>query len=147
MFGFVLIVLGGYFISVTNWFGLIALVVGLVLFFATVGIEIDFEKKLHREFFGLAGYKFGKWTRLPEIEYVTVFIEHYAQRGSMVSIDNVNRYSKVKVSLITSQTERYDAGFFNSEEKAMEAGKLIAKKLKTKLLDYTDREPKWVDLG
>ena len=147
MFGFVLIILGGYLLFISNWFGLIALVVGAALYFATVGIQIDFEKKLHREFFGLAGYKIGKWSSLPEIEYVTIFVEHYAQRGSVVTIDKADKFSKVKVSLIASETLRFDAGFFNSKEAAMDTGKIMAKRLNTKLLDYTDREPKWVDLG
>ena len=146
MFGFVLIILGAYLIFITNWFGLIALAVGFALFFATVGIQIDFNKNLRREFFGLAGYKVGKWESLPEIDYVTIFHEHYAQRGSVVTIDSTNKFSKVKVSLIVSQTERYDGGFFNSKDEAMETGKMIAKKLNTKLLDYTTREPEWVEL-
>lgn len=147
MFGFVLILLGGYLLFILNWFGLIAIVVGVALFFAIVGIQIDFEKKLRREFLGLFGYKIGKWTSLPEIEYVTIFIENYAQRGSVVTIDSMNRFSKVKVSLIVSKTIKYDGGFFDSKEKALEAGKMIARNLNTKLLDYTTKEPKWISLN
>lgn len=146
MFGFVLILWGGYLLYTSNLFGLIALVVGLGLFFTVVGIQISFNKKLHREFVGLFGIKFGRWRAMPEIEYVTVFIEHYAQRGSVVSIDNTRQFRKVKISLIVSKTERYDAGYFNDKQKAIEAGKLIARKLNIKLLDYTGKEPKWINL-
>jgi hypothetical protein len=147
MFGLVLIILGAYLVYIHNWFGFIALIVGMALFFANIGIQIDFKRNTYREFVGLLGYRFGKWKTLPKIDYVTVFIEHYAQRGSVASIDNTAKYSKVKVSLIVSRTERYDAGLFDSKEAALNTGLLIAKNLGTRLLDYTGPEPKWVDLG
>lgn len=147
MFGFLLLPLGVYFLIISNWIGIIAIVVGFALFFAKEGVQIDFEKKLQREFIGLLGFKVGKWVLLPEIDYVTVFIENYSQRGSVASIDSNHKSSKVKVSLIISKTEKYDGGFFNSKEKAMEAGKLIARSLNTKLLDYTAKEPNWIDIN
>lgn len=145
MFGFLLFVLGGYLLFKSNWFGLLAILVGLPVFFAKAGIQIDFRQRLYRQYFGVAEVKFGKWQQLPEIDYVTVYVAHYAQRGSVASIDNVRRYSRIKVSLIVSRTERYDAGFFDSREKALNAGLLIARNLRTRLLDYTDREPRWVE--
>jgi hypothetical protein len=52
----------------------------------------------------------------------------------------------VKISLIASPTQRFDAGLYDDKELALENGEKIALALKTKLLDYTDREPKWVEL-
>lgn len=146
MFGFVLILLGGYFLFLANWFGIVAILFGAALFFAVKGIQIDFEKKLHREFIGLLNFKAGKWEILPDIDYVTIFIENYAQRGSVASIDSAHKYSKVKVSLIVSKTIKYDGGYFDNKEKAFETGKLIARRLDTKLLDYTGKNPEWIDL-
>jgi hypothetical protein len=117
-----------------NWFGLVALIVGFALSFAVTGIQIDFEKKLHREFISLLGFKLGKWMLIPKIEYVTIFIENTSQRGSVASIDNNFKDSKVKVSLIASKTEKYDAGFFSNKEKALFVGRMCANKLNTKLL-------------
>ena len=146
MFGFVLIIIGIYLLVISNWYGLALIALGVVLFFTVIGIQIDFDKKLHREFVGLSRFKFGKWTTLPEIEYVTFFVENYAQRGSVVTIDSKHKTTKVKVSLIGPGTIKLDGGFFNTKEQALEAGKTIARKLHTKLLDYTEREPKWIDL-
>ena len=145
MFGLVLILIGSYLTYAISWFGIIAILIGLILFLASVGIQIDFDKRSHREFYGIFGFKFGKWKEMPTIEYVTVFIEQYAQRGSMLTIDSTHKFSKVKISLIASRTQRYDGGYFNSKEKAMEAGMFIAKKLNLELLDYTGREPIWID--
>lgn len=147
MFGFVLLALGVYLLINSIWFGTISIIVGFALFFAIAGIQIDFEKKHYREFIGLLSFKYGKWIKLPHIEYVTVFPVKYAQRGSVASIDNVRQFSKVKVSLIVSKTKRIEAGSFNEKPEAFEAGKLIARKLNTKLLDYTSKEPKWIHLN
>jgi hypothetical protein len=146
MFGFILIALGAYMVFKMNYFGVVSMVVGLPMLLASIGIQIDFDNKSYREFYGLSEIRFGKWQQLPPIDYVTIYIEHYAQRGSVASIDNVSRYSKIKVSLIISPTQRFDAGFFDSKEKAVEAGKMIARNFNTRLLDYTDKEPKWVEL-
>jgi len=147
MFGFVLIALGGYLVYRSNWFGFITLFVGFALYFMMGGIQMDLEKRLHREYVGLLNLKFGKWTKIPELEYVTLFVENYVQRGSVASIDSSFKDSKIKLKLIVNKEIIFNAGSFKSKEKALETGKLIAKKLNTKLLDYTEKEPKWIDLG
>lgn len=147
MFGFVLMALGGYMLYQSNWFGFAALFVGFSLYFLQGGIQIDFEKRLHREYFGLLNFRFGKWTPIPELEYVTLFVANYVQRGSVASIDNNFKDSKINISLIVSNAVKFEGGSFISKEKALETGKMFARSLNTKLLDYTDREPKWVELG
>jgi len=146
MFGVVIFIFGLYLLYDMNFFFLLLIPVGLALSLAKVGIQINFDKRQHREFITVFGILIGKWHPIPELEYVTVFVEHYSQRGSVASIDNEFEFEKVKVSLIIAEPERLEAGLFDSKEKAMEAGKLIAKKLNTKLLDFTTHEPGWVEL-
>lgn len=146
MFGVIIFFLGLYLLYEMNFYFLLLLPVGLALSLTKVGIQINFEKRQHRECINVFGFLFGKWHAIPELEYITVFIEHYAQRGSVVTIDNESKFEKVKVSLIIAEPERLDGGLFDTKEKGMEAGKLLAKKLKTKLLDYTTHEPGWVEL-
>jgi len=146
MLGVVIFIIGLYLLYVLNLFFLLLLPIGLALSIAKVGIEINFYKRMHREYINVFGILFGKWKPIPEIEYVTVFIEHYSQRSSVVSVDNENKFEKVKVSLIITDAIRLDAGLFDTKEKAMEAGKILAKQLKTRLLDFTTHEPGWVEL-
>lgn len=147
MLGFVLMAIGGYMLYHSNWFGFATIVVGFALYFLQGGIQIDFEKRLHREYFGLINLKFGKWVPIPELEYVTLFVANYVQRGSVASIDSNFKDSKINISLIVSSAEKFDGGSFVSKEKALETGKMFANSLNTKLLDYTEREPKWVELN
>ncbi|MEJ2594997.1 MAG: hypothetical protein P8100_07700, partial [bacterium] len=127
MIGLVLSVLSIYWIYMGYWFGLLILPVGLILPFAHAGIQIDFRDRTYREFIGLMRFRYGKWNKLPPVQYVTIFIERYAQRGSLVTIDNVSRFSKIKVSLIISKEERWVGGLFDNYEKALQAGTIIAK--------------------
>ena len=107
---------------------------------------IDFEKRLYREYFGLLNFRFGKWVLIPELEYITLYVANYVQRGSVASIDNKFKDSKINISLIISKAEKFDGGSFTNKEKTLETGKIFAHQLKTKLLDYTNKEPKWIDL-
>lgn len=146
MFGFILFILGIYLLIISNWFGVVALLVGYTLYFTVQGIQIDFDRNFYREFIGLLNFKYGKWIKLPHVDYVTVYIENYSQRGSVASIDNANKFSKVKINLIVKKDQKLDAGFFNDKEEALKAALVLAKGLKTKLLDYTEKEPRWVVL-
>lgn len=146
MLGFVLMALGVYLIYSSNWFGIAALLIGFAFYFLNGGIQIDFEKRLHREYFGLFSLKFGKWISIPELEYVTLFRANYTQRGSVASIDNNFKDSRINISLVVSKAEKFEGGSFNTKKEALEVGNIFARELKTKLLDYTDREPKWVEV-
>lgn len=146
MLGVLMILVGLYLLFVMNYFFLLLLLFGLALSFARVGIQINLEKMLHREYVNVFGILIGKWKTIPAIDYITVFIEHYAQRGSVLTIDNESRFEKVKVSLIISDTERFEGGLFETKEKGLEAGEMLAKALKTKLLNFTTHEPFWVEM-
>ncbi len=146
MLGVLLIIWGAYLAWQLSLFSILALVAGAALATAVTGIQIDLKNKLHREYVAIFGYKFGKWKMIPAIEYVTVFVELYSQQKGMVSITSEDTFAKIKISLIASKTQRFDAGLFDDKMLAMKKGAEIARALNTKLLDYTDREPKWVEL-
>jgi hypothetical protein len=147
MLGFVLMALGAYLLYKSNWLGIAAILSGFALYFLEGGVQINFEKRVYREYFGWMNIKFGKWTSIPELEYVTLFVANYSQRGSVASIDSNFKDSKINISLVVSNAEKFDGGSFNTKEKALDTGKLFARRLNTKLLDYTGREPVWVELG
>lgn len=146
MLGVVLIIWGAYLAWQLNPLSILTLVGGASLATAAAGVQINLKEKLHREYIAIFGYKFGEWKELPPIEYVTVFIEHYAQEKAVASIGGEDKFHKIKISLIVSKTHRFDAGLFENKEIALKNAMNIARSFNTKLLDYTEREPKWVDL-
>lgn len=146
MLGVVLIVWGAYLAWQLNPFAILVLVGGASLATAVAGVQVDLKERLHREYMAIFGYKFGEWKQLPPIEYVTVFIEHYAQEKAVASIGGEDKFHKIKISLICNKTKRFDAGLFDDKELAINTSKNLARSLNCKLLDYTGREPKWIDL-
>ena len=146
MLGIVLLVWGGYLAWTLSPFSILVLVGGTALATAVAGFQIDLNEKTRREYVAIFTYKFGKWNKLPPIEYVTVFVEHYTQQKGMVSITSEDSFTKIKISLIAGKTLRFDAGLFDDKQLALESGERIARALNSKLLDYTDREPKWVEM-
>ena len=98
------------------------------------------------EYYGFLGLKFGKWKDIPGIEYVTVFIERSVQGKNVVSISSYHVEKNFKIDLIISKTESISAGQEKDRAAALKKGKEIAKALDTRLLDYTEKDSKWVEI-
>lgn len=126
-------------------FEIILILAGIVINLLVTGIQIDFTKKTYRKYISIFNYRFGKWVKLPEIEYVTVFREQLVKQGGVQSLGYSDRYKVLHVRLVVSESEFYEVGIFHSTEEAFDTAKQCAIHLNTRLLDYTDPKPKWVD--
>lgn len=127
-------------------FEIVLILAGIIINLLVTGIQIDFTKKTYRKYTAIFNYCFGKWVKLPEIEYVTVFREQLVKQGGVQSLGYSDRYKVLHVRLVVSESEFYEIGIFNSTEEAFETAKQCAIQLNTKLLDFTNPEPKWIDL-
>jgi len=119
---------------------------GIAANILTTGIQINFKNKTYREYVFLLGLRSGKWLKLPDIDYVTVHNEQIVKQGGVQSISYKDRYKVLRIRLIVSEKEHYDVGVFDNKEEAIKTGRLCAEKLNTRLLDYTEHEPIWIDL-
>lgn len=128
-------------------FEMLLILAGLVVNLMTKGIQLNFDRKQYREYVAVAGLKSGKWIVLPEIEYVSVFNQQIVKQGGVQSISYKDKHKVLIVRLFVNEVTYYDVASFESEEKAMKIGHLCAKKLNTKLLDYSEGESKWVELS
>ena len=146
MLGVVLLLVGVIYAFQLNLLSLPLLFVGIVLALMSTGIQIDFENKKHRDYITLLGIKRGKWVEIPPLDYVTMYVEHLAQDMAVVSIVRTDHETNVKVSLIVSKMQRFDAGSYKSKEEAFTVAEDIARKFDTRLLDYTTPDSKWVEL-
>lgn len=146
MLGFVFIIWGAILAYQLNPFSLLLITTGLVLSTAVHGVQIDPGNKLYRAYTAIFTYKMGKWKKLPDIEYATVFIAHYAQDMAVQSISAENKYIKFKIVLVVTESMRIDAGSYDDKAQAIENGIYLAKALHTRLLDYTSKEPNWMKL-
>ena len=125
----------------------ITLIIGKSLVsFSYAGIQIDFERNSYKEYAGIFYLKFGKWKTLPEIQYVTVFIDHFVQEMHVASISGTQTIKDVKINLVIAKATFISIGKFKNKTDALKAGHLLALNLKTKLLNYTSSEPEWISV-
>ncbi len=143
--GYILVLTGIYLLIRFNFLGLPAIFAGLFVSFSRTGIRIDFERKEYSEYLGVFHLKVGKWKPLPEIQYVTVFMEGSLQEMHLASISSTQANRDYRINLIVSKTTRIGIGLFKDRAKAMMAGASLALRLQCKLLDYTSGKPVWVE--
>ena len=120
--------------------------ISIFLMVATTGYQIDFSKKLHREYISAVNFYYGKWIAFPELDYVTVFVVNVVETGGGVAVRLHYKHKDVRVRIIGKSREIFDVGNFTKKEEAFEVGRMCAVKLKIRLLDYTEREPKWIEI-
>lgn len=147
MLGVILFIIGIVYAFQLNPLSILLLLVGIALATMTTGVQIDFEKRKHREYFSMLGFKRGKWVDIPTLEYVSIYLERYAQNMWVASIGATDNFKDFKVGLIVSKTLLFDAGGYDNKVKAFKAAKNIAKKLGSKLFDYTSSNPEWINIA
>jgi len=143
--GFALVIAGGIMLFNMNLFGIGFIVIGPALFLLKTGIRINFKERSFQEYRGVFRLYFGKWEKLPEIEYVTVYRETESQGMNVQSVSGENINTHYNTDLIFPEPNRLMFKSFQDKTAAIEAGKLLAEKLHTRLLDYTSGEPVWMD--
>lgn len=111
------------------------LVFGIMVVSAYSGTLIDIENKRVRAYSSFLGFKFGKWTELPEISYIQLISDTY---------QSINEPNGISPTLSGIQTD-YTALFYNQsdqvviemvftkEEKAIRETQLLSSQLNARL--------------
>lgn len=144
--GYILICAGIYLIINLNIIGILSIIFGSIFSFSFIGIRFNFKEIIYQEYFNIFGFYFGKWREIPKTQYVTIYIEKYSQGMNVSSINKKNIYTNFKIDLIISEKEKINIGTYKNKDKAFNTGIFLAKKIKTKLLDYTLSTPEWIDI-
>jgi len=131
-----------------NWIGgvlgLAFFAGGIALVFAAEGIEIRCSEKKFRNYSSIFGVVWGEWKALPKLDYITIYHEKLGMNSHVASLHYTLHDQKLKIALVYGNHQQIAVGRFNSNEKALDAGKYLAIQLETKLLDYTQKEPVWL---
>jgi len=147
MLGILLIIYGGYLVYQLSIVSIFILLFGFTLAFLAFGNQINFTTRSYRSYLSVLGVKAGKWRKLPTIKYVNIYPEHLSQDAWVGSIGSTYKYKKIKVGLVVNKRKHFDVGLFESKDEAMKIAKMVAGLLETKLLDYTSKEPRWVEFS
>lgn len=144
--GYILVLFGVYLLIRYNLLGLLAIVGGLFMSFSRTGIQVNFQQQEYREYLGVFTLKRGRWKPLPEIQYVTVFVDRSVQEMHVASISSTQTNNDLRINLIVSKTARIELGVFKDKAIAMETATRLAAQLQCKLLDYTSGKPEWIEV-
>lgn len=104
---------------------------------------IDIEHNKYRYAVDFCGFNLGPWKKLPEIEYVSVFVANY--RSCSQGGDDSKGFKKLEVNLIYSRNKRLNVWVGSDKEAAFEAAKYLSKNLNIRLLDATQKPFVWLD--
>jgi len=143
--GYLFIVYGIFSLTRNDFKGIAFILIGISLSFTTVNISIDFENLLYKEYLNIFGLPYGKWKKLPNYKYITVYNETISQTIGMQSITQLQSNTSICLDLVINKEEKIRLGFFEDKEDAFKTGTFLAEKLNTKLVDYTNKYPHWIE--
>ena len=143
IYGGGLTVVGLFSVFTGYMLGFIPLVTGLY-FFKSEGIAFNFKIKTYRYITSWFGLTFGKWQKLPKIEYISVFKTEEKTRVWVSTASTVVRDTIIKINLFYNGNHRVKAYQTNSISEAFKIAKEIATILNVNILDATERKSKWL---
>jgi len=119
--GVVFVIVGIVTVLNDNYKGIAPIVLGLIFAFTHMGFEIDFEKKLYKEYILIAVFKFGTWKSISDFDYVFV---------RKVELKDWRKYIVYKIFLKDRQRlQGIEIGCMKEEMDALEFGKYVAENL------------------
>lgn len=109
-------------------------------------MEIDFKFGQYREAFSLFGKSFGKWSDLPEIEYVSIFPTQLNQKiNSIQSAHSTsNSLKEVRINLVYNRNRRLHVFTSKNQEEIMQLAMQFGDELEIGVYDCTGEENVWL---
>jgi len=142
--GYLLIILGIYFLARHDWVGFVMVPAGFIFSFTFKGRVFDLKNRKYREYLAFMGLKSGRWKNIPPVEYVSVYPERVVQDQHVASISSRHVESGFRIDLIISRSERIECGMDPDGDKALEKGREFATALNCKLLDFRSGKAVWI---
>jgi len=143
--GILIAVLSLYFFFSGDYKGIVPIAFSLLLL-QTNGTEINLENKTYRKIYSILGMNFGKWTSLPETEYVSVFAttestKVWASSATANITDDI-----YMINIFYDTNKKIEVCNAYSHIEAFNIGAHIAYTLSIDLLDATETKNfKWMN--
>lgn len=139
----IFVLLIGFVSLFSNYRGFLVIGIGIYMLLVE-GSEFDFIDRKYRKTKSILGFSIGKWQRLPEIEYVSVFKtnETTTLRQTSAKMNVTNEV--IKLNLFYNTNKRIEAYRTYDTNDAFKKAKEITSLLNVDILDATERESKWL---
>src|SRR5690606_29976841 len=113
--------------------GTAAVVLGSIIVSSYGGTEIDFNKKRVRDYFSISGYRFGRWTALPNIQRVSALsVDHQATNtANGISPTWSGTLTDHRVHLYSENATPILSFVYSNKQRAIEAARILSSNLET----------------
>ena len=115
--------------------GIGAILMGLLIVSSFGGTLIDFTGKRFKDYFSIAGYKFGEWEDLPDVSKVKVISTSYMSSNmpNGVSPTLSGKVTDFKTLVYSNESKPFLSFQYTNKDKAVNHGKLLASNLNAAL--------------
>ncbi len=145
MIGFAALGVGVLGLIVLTPYALVPLLFG-VMMLKTEGSEIDLESQTYRNVNAFLGFTFGKWQKLQNPEYVSVFNTTEDITVRALTAETTNTFPIIVLNIFYERNKKITVYKTKQVKDAFEVASHIADALLIDLLDATEKgDYKWVD--
>ncbi len=98
--GLFLLFVGVWRVLLSDWFGIILLVISFLCLFTRWGMLIDTDKKLLKKYIGFLGIKKGNWEDINTLKHIEITTLHETQNMGVASISKSDTKIVYKLYLV-----------------------------------------------
>ena len=111
-------------------------ILGLLIVSTYSGTLLDFAGNRYKDYQSIGGYKFGKWTTLPDITEVKLISDSYLSTNTPNGISPTlsGKVTQFRISLFSSATEPVHSFVYSNRKKAVKEANLLASNLNADLI-------------
>ena len=140
--GIVLIFTGLLMLAANNLIGLVLLILSVAIFTTHYRLRIDFDHKTYHYYLWIFGMKHGEKGKFEKVEYLFVKMSKVSQTMYMKSLSTTIRKDVFDGYLKFSVDDKVHLMTLDDKDELIQRLRVIAEKMKTKIVDYSDGDPK-----
>jgi hypothetical protein len=128
------------------WGSIIMLIVTVILLMIDYGIELDFENYRYRNVKIFMNKNYGKWLRLPQIQYISVFpttLVSSIESGAATRI--TSKEHTILINLIHNTNKRLTVYKTDDIDDAISEAKYLSEKLNVRIFDASYKKGRRVE--
>lgn len=140
--GIVLIFTGLLMLAANNLIGLVLLILSVPIFTTHYRLRIDFDNKSFHDYLWILGIKYGEKGQFETVEYLFVKMSKVSQTMNLKSLSTTIRKNVFDGYLKFSEDNKVHLMTLDDKDELIQRLKVIAEKMKAKIIDYSDGDPK-----
>ena len=139
--GVVLIFAGLLLLAANDFVGLVLLILSVPILTTHYRLRIDFDNKSFHDYIWILGIKLGEKGKFETVEYLFIKMSKVSQTMYLESLSTTIRKDVFNGYLKFSADNKIHLMTLDSKDELIQKLRVIAEKLKARIIDYSDGEP------